>query len=109
MSFQLCSKGTSFLPHLFQDFSTVIRPFLPNSVSTPLRRRAFSLNHKEIRKDWKIMNASVGNDEDLLSSARNFIPQLTNKMHKGQAGRIAVIGGSEEYTGAPYFAGVRIK
>lgn len=27
-------------------------------------------------------------------------------MHKGQAGRIAVIGGSAEYTGAPYFAAI---
>lgn len=27
-------------------------------------------------------------------------------MHKGQAGRIAVIGGCEEYTGAPYYASV---
>lgn len=27
-------------------------------------------------------------------------------MHKGQAGRIGIIGGSVEYTGAPYFAGI---
>jgi NAD(P)H-hydrate repair Nnr-like enzyme with NAD(P)H-hydrate dehydratase domain len=25
---------------------------------------------------------------------------------KGNAGRVGIIGGSEEYTGAPYFAGV---
>ena len=39
------------------------------------------------------MNASVGNDEGLLASAKNFIPPLSNALHKGQAGRIAVIGG----------------
>jgi ATP-dependent NAD(P)H-hydrate dehydratase len=48
----------------------------------------------------------VGNDEALLASSRAFIPSLTNAMHKGQAGRIGVIGGSEEYTGAPYFAAI---
>jgi len=33
-----------------------------------------------------------------------IIPPLTNDLHKGQCGRIGVIGGSREYTGAPYFA-----
>lgn len=27
-------------------------------------------------------------------------------MHKGEAGRIGIIGGSFEYTGAPYYAGI---
>lgn len=48
----------------------------------------------------------LANDEALLASCRAFIPSLTNAMHKGQAGRIGVIGGSEEYTGAPYFSGI---
>jgi ATP-dependent NAD(P)H-hydrate dehydratase len=34
------------------------------------------------------------------------VPQLTNNMHKGEAGRIGIIGGSLEYTGAPYYAGI---
>ncbi|CAG7838636.1 unnamed protein product [Allacma fusca] len=51
-------------------------------------------------------NTPVGSDEALLASARAFIPSLTNAMHKGQAGRIGVIGGSEEYTGAPYFSAI---
>lgn len=42
--------------------------------------------------------------DDLLVRARNVVPPLTNTLHKGQAGRIGVIGGSFEYTGAPYFA-----
>ncbi|XP_070554424.1 ATP-dependent (S)-NAD(P)H-hydrate dehydratase-like [Ptychodera flava] len=34
----------------------------------------------------------------------SIIPPLTCDKHKGQAGRIATIGGSRDYTGAPYFA-----
>lgn len=37
---------------------------------------------------------------------RRIIPKLSSSLTKGQAGRIAVIGGSAEYTGAPYFAGI---
>jgi len=35
---------------------------------------------------------------------RTIIPRLTQELHKGQCGRIGVVGGSLEYTGAPYFA-----
>ena len=37
---------------------------------------------------------------------KNIFPKLDNSKHKGQCGRIGVIGGSREYTGAPYFAGM---
>lgn len=36
----------------------------------------------------------------------SIIPALCSDFHKGQAGRIGVIGGSKEYTGAPYFAAI---
>ncbi|KAJ3043579.1 hypothetical protein HDV00_004679 [Rhizophlyctis rosea] len=42
----------------------------------------------------------------LLSNFKRLIPPLTEALHKGQAGRIAVVGGSEDYTGAPFFAGI---
>jgi len=32
------------------------------------------------------------------------IPPLTSSAHKGSSGRIAILGGSEKYTGAPYYA-----
>ncbi|XP_050048787.1 ATP-dependent (S)-NAD(P)H-hydrate dehydratase [Dermacentor andersoni] len=35
-----------------------------------------------------------------------IIPPLDSKRHKGQAGRIAILGGSPDYTGAPYFSGM---
>lgn len=33
-------------------------------------------------------------------------PPLSETKHKGEAGRIGIIGGSLEYTGAPYYAGI---
>lgn len=35
-----------------------------------------------------------------------IVPPLNETFHKGQAGRICVIGGSIEFTGAPYFAAI---
>ncbi|CAG2208030.1 ATP-dependent (S)-NAD(P)H-hydrate dehydratase-like isoform X3 [Mytilus galloprovincialis] len=42
----------------------------------------------------------------LLEMVQSVIPPITFISHKGLAGRIAVIGGSKEYTGAPYFAAI---
>ena len=36
--------------------------------------------------------------------AKSCIPPLSHQLHKGQMGRIAVLGGSKEYCGAPYYA-----
>ncbi|CAD6443404.1 a990cc6e-1d75-49cb-bf21-801470d567d4 [Sclerotinia trifoliorum] len=41
---------------------------------------------------------------DLLMKVRKIVPPMLSKFHKGQMGRVAVIGGSEDYTGAPYFS-----
>ncbi|KAF8315360.1 Ribokinase-like protein [Clavulina sp. PMI_390] len=40
----------------------------------------------------------------ILAEVKKIIPPLTERLHKGQAGRVGVIGGSQDYTGAPYFA-----
>lgn len=37
---------------------------------------------------------------------QSLAPVLASSGHKGQAGRIAVIGGCQSYTGAPYFAAI---
>ncbi|XP_049851458.1 ATP-dependent (S)-NAD(P)H-hydrate dehydratase-like [Schistocerca gregaria] len=42
--------------------------------------------------------------EFLSSQFRACVPRLSGKYHKGQFGRIAVVGGSLEYSGAPHFA-----
>jgi len=44
--------------------------------------------------------------EEIVSQIRRIIPPLSVAKYKGQAGKIAVVGGSLEYTGAPYFAAI---
>lgn len=41
--------------------------------------------------------------DELLDSC---ILPLASNAHKGSSGRIGVLGGSERYTGAPYYAGM---
>lgn len=36
-------------------------------------------------------------DDDTLSLVKNIVPPLTSKKHKGQDGRIGIIGGCQEY------------
>ncbi|XP_035459908.2 ATP-dependent (S)-NAD(P)H-hydrate dehydratase isoform X1 [Scophthalmus maximus] len=45
-------------------------------------------------------------DDDILSLVKSIVPPLTSKKHKGQDGRIGIIGGCQDYTGAPYFAAI---
>lgn len=45
-------------------------------------------------------------NHDLLQRARAAVPSLNANRHKGQAGIIGVVGGSMEYTGAPYYAAI---
>ncbi|KAK1749325.1 H-hydrate dehydratase [Echria macrotheca] len=42
--------------------------------------------------------------KEILGRVRQMIPPMLDKFHKGQLGRVGVIGGSEDYTGAPYFS-----
>ncbi|KAI1462020.1 Ribokinase-like protein [Annulohypoxylon moriforme] len=42
--------------------------------------------------------------KEILGKVRQIVPPMLEKFHKGQLGRVAVIGGSEDYTGAPYFS-----
>ncbi|KAL1900602.1 hypothetical protein Sste5346_002325 [Sporothrix stenoceras] len=42
--------------------------------------------------------------KEILALARQMVPPMLSSFHKGQLGRIGVIGGSENYTGAPYFS-----
>mmetsp|Transcript_756 Transcript_756/g.901 ORF Transcript_756/g.901 Transcript_756/m.901 type:complete len:381 (-) Transcript_756:30-1172(-) len=50
------------------------------------------------------MNWSEGKKSaDVLEKC--FLP-LSSKNHKGSSGRIGILGGSEQYTGAPFYAGM---
>ncbi|KAL2212297.1 Ribokinase-like protein [Sarocladium strictum] len=42
--------------------------------------------------------------KDVLAKVQRMIPPMLESFHKGQLGRVAVIGGSKDYTGAPYFS-----
>ncbi|KAJ8766339.1 hypothetical protein K2173_022398 [Erythroxylum novogranatense] len=45
-------------------------------------------------------------EADAVAILRAITPKLDPTRHKGQAGKVAVIGGCREYTGAPYFAAI---
>ncbi|KAM4700448.1 ATP-dependent (S)-NAD(P)H-hydrate dehydratase isoform 1-T2 [Discoglossus pictus] len=66
----------------------------PTAFSSPLvLERSFSLRPT---KDM----------DNIFQLVRNVIPPLTSKKHKGLDGKIGIIGGCQEYTGAPYFAAI---
>lgn len=41
-----------------------------------------------------------------MDQIRQIIPPLNGKLHKGQSGRVGVLGGALDYTGAPFFAAI---
>jgi len=49
----------------------------------------------------KVMDHAV-----IMEQIKRFIPPLNLSLHKGQCGKIGVLGGSFEYTGAPFYAAV---
>lgn len=44
--------------------------------------------------------------KSLIKQIGSIMPGLTNKSFKGDNGRIAVIGGSYEFTGAPFYSAI---
>ncbi|EGW30433.1 uncharacterized protein SPAPADRAFT_143283 [Spathaspora passalidarum NRRL Y-27907] len=42
--------------------------------------------------------------KELINISRNLVQPLLPHFHKGQSGKVTVIGGNEDYTGAPFFA-----
>ncbi|KAK4587151.1 hypothetical protein RGQ29_024037 [Quercus rubra] len=61
--------------------------------------------HLKRMQQTKAMSGTAfeADSENIL---RAITPNLDPSKHKGQAGKIAVIGGCREYTGAPYFAAI---
>ncbi|XP_048197047.1 ATP-dependent (S)-NAD(P)H-hydrate dehydratase isoform X2 [Perognathus longimembris pacificus] len=60
-----------------------------------------------LQRTFSLYKAQSGEDmEDLFQLVRNIVPAPTLKKHKGQDGRIGIVGGCQEYTGAPYFAAI---
>ncbi|XP_065336221.1 ATP-dependent (S)-NAD(P)H-hydrate dehydratase isoform X1 [Cloeon dipterum] len=51
------------------------------------------------------MTTQVLDESTLFEQLRvQIVPDFSVKSHKGLAGRVGVVGGSEEYTGAPFYA-----
>uniref|UniRef100_A0A665U7W8 ATP-dependent (S)-NAD(P)H-hydrate dehydratase n=1 Tax=Echeneis naucrates TaxID=173247 RepID=A0A665U7W8_ECHNA len=77
-------------------------PAVPSSVfssaSPSLFERYYSLG--------STLKRGMDDDDNMLSLVKNIVPALTSKKHKGQDGRIGIIGGCQDYTGAPYFAAI---
>ncbi|KAI0738456.1 Ribokinase-like protein [Daedaleopsis nitida] len=44
--------------------------------------------------------------KQILSQIKAIIPPLNGSLHKGQSGRVGVLGGALDYTGAPFFASI---
>lgn len=57
-------------------------------------------------RNFKRNMCSDSSSAEWLSMMQALIPKLDPSLHKGEAGRIGVVGGSREYTGAPYFAAI---
>lgn len=47
-----------------------------------------------------------GADSSLMRRIVSVFPELRSQTTKGQNGRVAVIGGSFEFTGAPYYSAI---
>ncbi|PCH36305.1 Ribokinase-like protein [Wolfiporia cocos MD-104 SS10] len=44
--------------------------------------------------------------KSILSQIKQLIPPLNGSLYKGQSGRVGVLGGALDYTGAPFFASI---
>ncbi|KVH93570.1 YjeF C-terminal domain, carbohydrate kinase-related protein, partial [Cynara cardunculus var. scolymus] len=66
----------------------------------------FLLVSKCTRMQSATSGGSPTSEVDALSILRSICPTVGADKHKGQAGKIAVIGGCREYTGAPYFSAI---
>ncbi|GLT99772.1 hypothetical protein SLE2022_171900 [Rubroshorea leprosula] len=63
------------------------------------------ISHHRTMQAVKCMSGtSLEADADAI--LRAITPTLDRSRHKGQAGKVAVVGGCREYTGAPYFAAI---
>ncbi|KAJ6688878.1 hypothetical protein OIU85_005319 [Salix viminalis] len=69
-----------------------------------LRRQQFLIRVLGVRGENIMQESKFEADADNI--LRAITPVFDPNRHKGQAGKVAVIGGCREYTGAPYFAAI---
>jgi ATP-dependent NAD(P)H-hydrate dehydratase len=59
---------------------------------------------RQPRRRCTIARGMATDAASLAARVRTLVPPLSDDKYKGQAGKIGVLGGCREYTGAPYFA-----
>ncbi|KAJ2712941.1 hypothetical protein H4R19_002496 [Coemansia spiralis] len=66
-------------------------------------QRAFRRSYTSVGFIAPIIAGKMSSVQPRLQTLAQLIPPLTYDLHKGDCGRVAAVGGCEEYTGAPYF------
>ena len=89
------------LPH-FETLPPDFHPLAPRSAAKAHEHSPSPMPSTEhpVPQALSMSNAS----RQMLLKVRRLVPPMLEKFHKGQLGRVAVIGGSADYTGAPYFS-----
>lgn len=67
-----------------------------------MRCAAIKISCKQMKASRTILEGTV----PLPLEIAKLIPALTNTRHKGMNGKVGVVGGSYEYTGAPYYSAI---
>ncbi|KAL0457259.1 UNVERIFIED_CONTAM: ATP-dependent (S)-NAD(P)H-hydrate dehydratase [Sesamum latifolium] len=65
-----------------------------------------NLSYSTIKMQSLMSGRGSSLEVDAISILKSITPSLDPSKHKGQAGKIAVVGGCREYTGAPYFSAI---
>lgn len=89
------------------NYLTVLNSARNHKLAPPLavlRRQQFLIRVLGVRGENRMQGSKFEADSDNI--LRAITPVFDPNRHKGQAGKIAVIGGCREYTGAPYFAAI---
>ncbi|XP_048862595.1 ATP-dependent (S)-NAD(P)H-hydrate dehydratase isoform X2 [Brienomyrus brachyistius] len=71
-----------------------------------LEERRREAEHALIERSFSVGGTTQRNMDSILPLVKSIIPPLMPRKHKGQDGRIGIVGGCQEYTGAPYFAAI---
>ncbi|XP_041662191.1 ATP-dependent (S)-NAD(P)H-hydrate dehydratase isoform X2 [Cheilinus undulatus] len=96
------SESTGEYPYPAETEVKLEYPTVP--ISVPLK---VTVGDNMLDRYYSLSSTSHrGMDDDFLSLVKSIVPPLTLKKHKGQDGRIGIIGGCQDYTGAPYFAAI---
>ena len=90
--------------HSGSSFNTVSSfVFLPKpALSRPTLLQQMS-SYSASNSNFPCIWSDVLNRKDFSDHIRSLFPKLSSESHKGSHGRIAIFGGSERYTGAPYY------